>query len=118
MVAMTETSVSIEVLRVFDPLGSLSGPRLQEFADLCFLERVQAGADPFRMRGASEQLAFLAKGELTLLFADGSSESIVAGTDGARGALTRPRGIVAGRAVTDLELIRIDRDLLDRKSVV
>lgn len=113
MAAMTETTVSIELLRAFDPLGSLSGPRLQEFADLCYLERIPAGADPFRMRGASEQLAFLAKGELTLLFADGSSETVLAGADSARGALTRPRGVVAGRAVTDLELIRIDRDLLD-----
>ena len=113
MAAMAERSVSIDILRGFDPLGSLSGTRLEEFSDLCFIEHVSAGSDPFHMRGGSEQLAFLAKGELLLLFADGSGETVLAGTDAARSALTRPKGVVAGRAVTDLELIRIDRDLLD-----
>jgi rhodanese-related sulfurtransferase len=65
------------------------------------------------MHGGSEELAFLAKGELLLLFADGSGETVLAGTDAARSALSRPKGVVASRAVTDLELIRIDRDLLD-----
>ena len=113
MAPMAEGSVSIDILRTFDPLGSLSGARLKEFADLCFLEHVTAGSDPFHMRGATEQLAFLAKGELLLLFADGTSETVLAGTDAARSALTRAKGVVAGRAVTDLELIRIDRELLD-----
>lgn len=113
MAAMAERSVSIDILRAFDPLGSLSGTRLEEFADLCRIEHVAAGSDPFHMRGGTEQLAFLAKGQLVLLFADGSSESVLAGTDAARCALTRAKGVVAGRAVTDLELIRIDRELLD-----
>jgi len=113
MAAMAESSVSIDILRAFDPLGALSGARLEEFADLCFVERVATGSDPFLMRGGAEQLVFLAKGELLLLFADGGSETVLAGSQAARSALTPARGVVSGRAVTDLELIRIDRDLLD-----
>ena len=110
---MTEKQVSPEVLRAFDPLGSLSGPRLKEFADLCYVERVVEGADPFRVKGPNEQLAFLAAGELQLMYADGTSETVTAGSETARAALSRAKAIVAANALTDLELIRIDRDLLD-----
>lgn len=108
-----ELPLSSETLSAFDPLSSLSAPRLKEFADLCLVESVPSGADPFRARSSAEQLAFLASGRLELMFADGDSEQVEAGTDAARTALVRNRPIVAARALTDVELIRIDRDLLD-----
>lgn len=110
---MATTSVSADLLRAFDPLGSLSAQRLSEFAELCAIEYVKQGQDPLRARNGSEQLAFLAKGQVRLMFADGSNETVSAGTDAARAALTRTRNIVAAQAATDVELVRIDRDLLD-----
>lgn len=105
--------ISTEILATFDPLGSLSPPRLKEFADLCLVESIPAGGDPFRARPPTEQLAFLASGRLELMFADGDSEQVAAGSEAARTALLRNRPVVAARAMTDVELIRIDRDLLD-----
>lgn len=110
---MSETTVSPQSLRAFDPLGSLTDARLKEFAELCVTERTAAGQDPFRMGGATDRLAFLVSGEVQLMFDDGTSETVSAGSPAARGALTRAVTIVAARALTDIVLIRIDRDLLD-----
>jgi rhodanese-related sulfurtransferase len=110
---MAATTMSADLLRKFDPLGSLSEQRLCEFAELCVIEQVRQGQDPFRSHDGNDQLAFLAAGEVQLMFADGSAETIAAGSDAARSALTRAKSTVAATANTDLELIRIDRDLLD-----
>jgi rhodanese-related sulfurtransferase len=113
MSTAAESILSPELLRAFDPLGTLSAPRLKEFADLCFVDRVGRGHELFRMHDAPDQLAFLVAGDVELSFADGTTERVCAGTPAARSALTRPKGIVAGIAATDVDLIRIDRDLLD-----
>jgi len=110
---MTDTTVSTAMLQGFEPLSSLSAARLKEFAGLCYLEHISKGLDPFRVKSAADQLAFLASGELELSFAGGGSETVAAGTNQARAALLRPQPIASARAVTDVDLIRIDRDLLD-----
>ena len=46
--------LSTEILATFDPLGSLSPPRLKDFADLCLVESISAGGDPFRGRSSTE----------------------------------------------------------------
>lgn len=108
-----DATVSTAMLQGFEPLSSLSPARLKEFAGLCYLEHVSRGMDPFRVKSAADQLAFLAAGELELSFAGGGSETVAAGSREARGALVRPQPIATARAVTDVDLIRIDRDLLD-----
>lgn len=110
---MADANVNPQALRAFDPLGSLSDARLKEFAELCYVESAVAGQDPFRINGMGDRLAFLAVGELQLMFDDGTAETVRAGTDAARSSLVRPNTVVAACAVTDVELIRIDRDLLD-----
>ena len=110
---MTDTRISTDALQAFDPLSALSGPRLREFADLCYIEHVSRGLDPFRVKSAADQLAFLAAGQVRLVFADGDGETVTAGSDAARSALARQKVIVSASALTDVELIRIDRDLLD-----
>ncbi|HEX4326876.1 MAG TPA: cyclic nucleotide-binding domain-containing protein [Burkholderiales bacterium] len=110
---MTDTTVSTAMLQGFEPLSSLSAARLKEFAGLCYLEHVSKGLDPFRVKSAADQLAFLANGELELSFAGGGSETVAAGSAEARAALLRPQPIASARALTDVDLIRIDRDLLD-----
>ena len=110
---MAANPVSIDVLRNFEPLGSLSEQRLQEFAELCVSEFIPKGQDPLRSREGGDQLAYLTEGEIQLLFSDGKVETIAAGSEAARSALIRAKSIVAATANSDVELIRIDRDLLD-----
>ena len=105
--------VSHEILRAFEPLSALSDARLKEFADLCYLESLPAGADPFRVRAMSEQLSFLVAGELRLTLGDGSEEDVKGGTPEARVALLRDPAVRKAMTTTDVQLIRIDRDLLD-----
>ncbi len=107
------STVSPETLRAFEPLSALSDARLKEFADLCYLESIPAGMDPFRVRTPSEQLSFLVAGELQLQFAGGEEERVKGGAPEARTALVRAEAIVASKTLTDVRLIRIDRDLLD-----
>ena len=107
------SAVSSEILRAFEPLSALSEARLKEFADLCYLENVPAGVDPFRVRAASEQLSFLVAGELRLTLGDGSEENVKGGSPEARVALVRDPAVQAAATLTQVQLIRIDRDLLD-----
>ena len=110
---MAANPISIDTLRKFEPLGSLSEQRLREFAELCVSEFVPKGQDPLRSREGGDQLAYLTGGEIQLMFSDGNAETITAGSDAARLALVRAKTIVAAIANSDVELIRIDRDLLD-----
>ena len=107
------STVSSETLRAFEPLSSLSAARLVEFAGLCQLENVQAGMDPFRVRAPSEQLSFLVSGDLKLQFDGGGEEIVKGGSAEARVPLVRNAPVLAAKALTDVCLIRIDRDLLD-----
>ena len=107
------SAVSPDVLRAFDPLSSLSDARLQEFADLCHLESVSTGLDPFRIRPAAEQMSYLVSGSLQINLAGGGQEVVTGGTGPAAVALLRAEPIVDAKALTDVQIIRIDRDLLD-----
>ncbi len=107
------SAVSPDILRAFEPLSVLSEARLKEFADLCYLEHVGAGVDPFRVKASSEQLSFLVEGELRIGVEGGGTKTIRAGTPEARVALVRDPPITEARTLTEVQLIRIDRDLLD-----
>lgn len=103
-----------EILRTLEPVASMSDLRLQELAELCYLENVDQGVDPFKTRGAAGQAIYLVKGELSLVRPDGIAIK-VSGTDDAS---RRPLGkggteFISATAATPVELIRIDDDLLD-----
>jgi len=111
---MCAARVRIETLGALEPIASLSEARLNELAGLCHLESVNKDSDPFRMRGPSGQTVYLVRGELALTYPDGSSKVLVGGSDRARHPLGRGGQIfTSARAITDIELIRIDDDLLD-----
>ena len=111
---MCAAKVRTDTLRQLEPISSLSEDRLNELAGLCVLDRVARNSDPFRMRGIAGQTVYLVRGELALTFPDGSSAVLVGGSSDARYPLGR-RGsaFASAKAVTDVELIRIDDDLLD-----
>ncbi len=110
---MADTKVGVTVLRKLEPLSSLSEVRLKELADLCSIESVGRNLDPFHLRSMAGQSVYLVRGELALAYSQGSSEVIVGGSAEARYAVGKRRAFISARAVTDVQLIRIDDDLLD-----
>ena len=110
---MVVTKVSVEALKLLDPLSSLAEPRLKELADLCCIEPVRRGVDPFHLRSIAGQSVYLVRGELALAYDQGRSEVIVGGSAEARHPLGKRREFTSAKAVTEVQLIRIDDDLLD-----
>jgi len=110
---MTQDKVPAATLRTLEPLGSLSETRLGELAALVFVEHVSRNLDPFRMQGVSGQSVYLLRGEIALTLKDGSSTVVVGGTGDARYPLGRKAPFESAKAITDIDLVRIDDDLLD-----
>lgn len=110
---MAAIKVSVETLKLFDPLASLSGVRLQELSELCVVETAVRATDPFHLRSLAGQSAYVLGGELALAYGRGGSQVIVGGSAEARQPLGKRRQFESAKAVTDVQLIRIDDDLLD-----
>src|SRR5262245_40436820 len=111
---MAATRVSVETLRAFEPIGSLPDARLSEIAGLCQLETIGRNSDAFLVRSVAGQAVYLLRGELALTYPDGTSKVLVGGSERSKYPLAQ-RGEVftSAKAVTDVELVRIDDDLLD-----
>jgi rhodanese-related sulfurtransferase len=107
-------AVRIETLKALEPVASLPEARLNELAGLCHVETASKNSDPFLVRGVARQAVYLLRGELVLTYPDGSSKVLVAGSERSRYPLSR-RGEVftSAKAITEVELMRIDDDLLD-----
>lgn len=103
-----------QVLHHLEPIRALSGRRLHELAESCAAETVARGDDPFLTSLVKGQSIYLLSGELKLAFADGSSSVIVGGSDAAHWPLTRRMpDVLDAKAITDIELIRVDDEMLD-----
>lgn len=108
------SGVAPEMLQCLEPLSALSADSVRELARLCYVERVGRNADPFRLQGLAGQAVYLVKGELKLAYLDNSTEVIVGGSEAAARALGRRQPpIASAKAITDIDLIRIDEDVLD-----
>jgi rhodanese-related sulfurtransferase len=105
--------VKLETLQHLEPISALSESRLTELAELTFIERVSKSLDPFRVRGVTGQMVYLVKGKLSLMLGNGSSQFVVGGTPDAQHPIGRRTPFASAKAVTDIELLRIDDDLLD-----
>jgi rhodanese-related sulfurtransferase len=110
---MCATKVSAETLQRLEPISSLSSGRLQQLGEICRVENVSKNLDPFRARGTAGEAVYLIRGELALTYPDGSSVVLVGGTEDAKHPLGRRGRFVGAKAITDIELLRIDDDLLD-----
>src|SRR5690606_10387321 len=88
---------------------------LKELAGLCFVEKVSKDIDPFRMNIVkSAQSMYLLKGDLGLRFQNGTKKILRGGTEAAKHSVDAYRtGIQDPVALTEIEIIRIDLDLLD-----
>lgn len=103
-----------ESLRRLQPLAALRPESLRELWSLSRVERVARSLDPFRLRDWEGQVVYLLKGQLKLEAADGSTSVLVGGSGDALLPLCsggiRP---LATKAITDVELLRVDEDMLD-----
>lgn len=108
------SKVDVEVLHRFEPISSMSGERLRELAELCYVENIVRGADPFRTRGVAGQSVYLISGELELIPENGAPILLIGGASEARRPLGKAAlGFLSAKAVTDIDVVRIDDDLLD-----
>lgn len=106
--AMTETLFRLH------PLGLLPAERIRELAAVARLETLPLGADLLPEHDLEKQSVFLLRGEIRLLYLNGSSDVMVGGSDATRPALGKTGGgMRSARAITDIEVVSFDDDLLD-----
>ncbi len=108
-------TLDIRVLAALEPISSFSPARLRELLDYCHIENVAPGQDPFKDRTMEGQSVYLVRGELELTYADGNKVTMRADSEWARHPIgKRQPDIVAANALSRVQLLRVDDDLLDR----
>lgn len=107
-------ALTADILARLEPIRGLSRIRLEELAGLCQSERCPLGVDPLQERSGAAQFIYLLSGELKIVLPDGSMRLLVGGCDIANWPLGYKTVFpVSSKAVTGIELLRIDFDLLD-----
>ena len=104
--------VDINVLETLFPMANMSSLRMKELADLCFVEQSRAGADLLIAEDVAGQSVYLLDGEVEIFMLDGKSNRL----QGGRAEAKYPLGtgsVLSAKALTDVDLVRIDDDLLD-----
>jgi rhodanese-related sulfurtransferase len=103
-----------EQLATLAPLAGMTPERLAELAQVAVVERAQRGSDPLKDRPKAAQSVFLLQGELLIAYQGGGTLVIVGGSEETRQALNRqPRPLARTKAITDVDLLCIDDDVLD-----
>jgi CRP-like cAMP-binding protein len=103
-----------EELAHLAPLAGLSQERLAELAQVAVVQRAARGSDPIQERGQGPQSIFLLRGELLIAFAGGGTLVVVGGSEDTRQALNRgSQRVSRTKAITDVDLLCIDDDVLD-----
>jgi rhodanese-related sulfurtransferase len=106
--------VTAQQLSRLAPLDTLSQDRLNELAAVATLERAARGTDPLAAHRSGAQSVFLLQGEMLLVYEKGGTMVVVGGTEDARHALSRHDApLVRSKAITDVELLVVDSDMLD-----
>ena len=101
-------------LAALAPLAGLSAERLAELSEVAQTERVERGRDPLAGRLQGGHSVFLLTGEVLLSLQGGGTLVVVGGNDETRHALNRRKEKLArAKAITDVELLVIDDDMLD-----
>ncbi|MDP1766828.1 MAG: cyclic nucleotide-binding domain-containing protein [Methylotenera sp.] len=108
--AITDQSL----LDYLEPIAKLSAGRKKELSALCFIEKVNMGIDPMRMNVAkAAQAIYLVKGDLELHYVNNKKTILHSGTQASRYPISADSKILETIALTDIEILRIDMDLLD-----
>ncbi|NOU24293.1 MAG: cyclic nucleotide-binding domain-containing protein, partial [Methylotenera sp.] len=102
------------ILDHLEPIAKLSAGRKKELAALCFTEKVNKDIDPTRMNVAkAAQALYLLKGDLSLHYYDDKKVTIHGGTEAAQYPVNADQKVAKTVALTEIEILRIDMDLLD-----
>lgn len=102
------------VLAQFEPIARLSANRLEELAGVCFAEHISKDLDPTRMSNSGLQALYMLKGDLGIRYENGNKVILRAGTDAAKHPLDANKLKIKDTiALTPIEIVRIDLDLLD-----
>ena len=107
-------SISKSTLVRFEPVARLSPSRLDELAAVCFIEPISKNLDPTRMVNSSAQALYVVNGDLGIRYQNGNKVILRAGTDAAKHPVDSGRLKIKDTiALTTLDIVRIDLDLLD-----
>jgi len=107
--------LDIRALAALEPISTFSPARLRELLDYCHVENVSAGEDPFEKRPLTGQSVYLLRGALELVYADGNKVTMRADSEWARHPIgKRQPDIRSAQALSNVLLLRVDDDLLDR----
>lgn len=102
------------LLDFLEPVAKLSSDRKLELAEVCYTEQVGKGIDPLRMNVTNApQLVYLVRGDLGLRFNDDKKLVLRGGSPAARHPINNGCDIKKIIALTDIEILRVDKDLLD-----
>ncbi len=107
--------LDIRVLASLEPISSFSPARLRELLDYCHIESLPQGGDPFREHPPVGQSVYLLRGELEVVYEDGNRVLIRSGSEWARHPIgKRQPNIKSSQALSNVQLLRVDDELLDR----
>ena len=105
--------IARSLLAQFEPIARLSPNRLEELAAVCYAESISKDLDPTRMKSHTQAL-YLVKGDLGIRYESGNKLILRAGTNAAKHAVDANRLKIKDTiALTPIEILRIDADLLD-----
>lgn len=116
MIAPAEAGPGIDLDRLarLAPLAALTPGRLAELASAMRVARAARGEDPITALAGKDRTLFLLRGEILLYFAGGGSVVVVGGSGDGLHPLNRGQTtVVRSKAITDLELLQIDDDVVD-----
>ena len=107
-------SIDKSILTRFEPIARLSPNRLEELAAVCFVDRISEDLDPTRMSANGTQSLYLVTGDLGIRYKNGNKLILRAGTDAAKHPVHTSRLQIKDTiALTPIEVVHIDMDLLD-----
>jgi len=114
MDTMTSGMLDIRLLAALRPISSFRPARLRELLDYCHLETFAHGQAPFEQYGLHGQSVYLLQGELEIVYEDDNRVIIRANSEWAKHPLgKRQPEIVSAIALSDIQILRIDDDMLD-----
>ncbi len=111
---MISGMLDIKMLAALKPISSFSPARLRELLDYCHLETFAQGQDPLKPHSFRGQSVYLLQGELELEYEDGNRVIVRANSEWAKHPLgKRQPEIIRATALGDIQLLRIDDNVLD-----
>lgn len=103
-----------EILGQLAPISRLSPARLEELAGVAIIEKISKDLDPTRMSEQGMEALYLIKGDLGIRYENGKKLVLRGGSPAAKHPIDSERlRIKDTLAITPIEVVRIDLDLLD-----